>query len=240
MRKSFSNISLLTVLVLALCLGAFLPEIALANSEAGRLHVTGSAVVTGAPDIAHITLGVETQDVSADVAAQDNASRMAKVFTALKELGLTERELSTSGYNIYSSTQVVGRGTNEETSITTYRVHNRINITTKNLDIVGEIIDRAVQAGANQVQGIQFDVEDKQAMQLKALQNAIKQGVAKAEAMAEAAGLTLTQLVSLSENYSSYAPMVNTMVMRADSFAGTTINPGEVEVSANVQLEFLF
>lgn len=240
MRKLSASISILTVLVLTLLGGVLLPDVALANSEPGRLQVSGSAVVTQAPDIARITLGVETQDESADVAAQENAERMTKVLAALKELGLTDKELTTSGYNIYSSPQVVGRGTSEETTITTYRVQNRILITTNNLDAVGEIIDRAVQAGANQVQGIQFDVEDKQAMQLEALKNAVQQGMAKAEAMADAAGLTLGGLASMSESYSSYAPMVSTMAMRADMAAGTVINPGEVEVNATVQLEFWF
>lgn len=240
MLKSTLKISLFVVLVFSLCLGAMFPALALANSEPGRLQVSGSAVVTGAPDIAHITLGVDTQDVSAEVAAQENANLMANVFAALKSLGLTDQELTTSGYNIYSSSQVVGRGTDEEITVTTYRVQNRINITTKDLDSVGEIIDAAVKAGANQVQGISFDVEDKQAMQLQALQNAVQQGVGKAKAMAEAAGVDLGKLASMSENYSSYAPMVNTMAMRADAVSGTTINPGDVEVSATVQLEFWF
>src|SRR5690606_24571336 len=125
-----------------------------------------------------------------------------------REMGLTEKEVSTSGYNIWGSTQTVNRGTDKEETVTTYWVQNRINITTKNLDSVGEIVDRAVKAGANQVQGIRFDVQDKQALQLEALKLAVQQGMGKAEAMAEAAGVTLGELVSMSESYSSYAPMV--------------------------------
>ena len=75
-------------------------------------------------------------------------------------------------------------------------MQNRINITTKNLEQVGEIIDRAVKAGANQVYGINFDVQDKQDMQIEALKLAVKQGIAKAEAMAEAAGVSLGELVT--------------------------------------------
>lgn len=240
MRKSYVKLSVLTILMLTLVSGITLPGIAQANSERGTLQVSGSAVVTGAPDIAYITLGVETQDASATVAAQDNAERMNKVYAALKELGLTDAEITTSGYNIYSTNQVLNRGTNDEVTITTYRVHNRVNISSKDLDRVGEIIDVAVQAGANQVQGIQFDIEDKQAMQLQALENAVKQAMAKAEVMASAAGLSLGGIASLHENYSSYAPMVSTMAMRADAVQSTTINPGDVEVSATVQLDFWF
>lgn len=240
MRKSYLTIGVLSVLVLSLVIGTVLPGVAQATSKPGSLEVTGTAIVTGAPDMAHISLGVETQDTSADTAAQENANRMDRVFAVLKDLGLTDKDITTSGYNIYSSNQVINRGTDEEATITTYRVQNRVNITTKNLDSVGEIVDAAVKAGANQVHGIRFDIEDKQTMQLQALENAVQQGISKAEAMAEAAGLTLGGIASLNENYSSHAPMVSTMAFRADTEASTTINPGDVEVSATVQLNFWF
>lgn len=236
MRKSLLRVGVLVVLLLSLP-SAVLAE---AGQERGSLQVTGSAIVTGAPDVAYITLGVETRDVSADKAAQENADRMARVFAALSALGLSEKELTTSGYNIYSSTQVQNRGMQDEEYITTYHVQNRINVTTKDLTSVGQIIDAAVKAGANQVQGVSFDLEDKQAMQLEALKNAIKQGMAKAEVMAEAAGITLGGLAEMNENYSSYAPMVSAMAFRADSAAGTTINPDDVQVTATVNLSFWF
>src|SRR5690554_4594643 len=129
MRKSLLKVGVLVVLLLSLP-SAVLAE---AGQERGSLQVTGSAIVTGAPDVAYITLGVETRDVSADKAAQENADRMARVFAALSALGLSEKELTTSGYNIYSSTQVQNRGMQDEEYITTYHVHNRINVTTKDL-----------------------------------------------------------------------------------------------------------
>ena len=194
--------------------------------------------MTGAPDVAYITLGVETRDASADKAAQENADRMAKVFDALYALGLTDKELTTSGYNIYSSTQVLNRGLQNEEYITTYHVHNRINVKTKDLTSVGQIIDAAVKAGANQVQGVTFDIEDKQEMQLEALKNAIRQGMAKAEVMADATGITLGGIASINENYASYAPVVSAMAFRLDAAAETTINPDDVEVTATVNLDF--
>lgn len=245
MFKQFFSISLLTVLILTLMTGLSPVSYAQAKDlteERGSLQVTGSAVITGTPDIAYITLGVETKDPSAEVASQENAERMNRVFTALQELGLSKEELTTSGYNIYSSNQVVARGTDQESTVTTYHVQNRINISTKDLENVGKIIDIAIKSGANQVQGINFDIQDKQEMQLEALKNAVKQGQLKAEVMAEAAGITLGGIQSFSENYGSYAPTYNTMAMRAEALgsAPTTINPGQVEVSANVSMNFWF
>lgn len=238
MRRTLLKTGIVTLLVVLLS-GAVSPA-ALASSDQKRLQVSGTAVVTASPDIAYITLGVETQDPSAEKAAQDNANIMARVMAALRDLGLTEKEVSTSGYNIYGSTQVINRGSDREETVTTYYVQNRINITTQDLDNLGEIIDRAVKAGANQVQGIRFDVQDKQALQLEALRLAVRQGRAKAEAMAEAAGLVLGDLLTMNESYSTYAPMVTAVAYRADAAVGTAINPGDVEVSATVQMKFAF
>ncbi len=213
--------------------------------ENRRLTVTGNAVISAAPDTAHITLGVETSNPpSAEVAAAENAERMAKVMAALKALGgLTEGEISTSGFNIYSYNQVVNRNTPEEKTITTYQVQNRITIITKDLDRVGQIVDAAVKAGANQVQGISFDLADKQELQLQALQNAVKQAKMKAEAMAESAGITLHGIFSLNEDYGSYVALQDTMVMRAAAFgkeAETSITPGEIEITAKVTVVYWF
>lgn len=241
MRNSYLIIGLLALLLLGLVSSAILPDFAEATEAArGSIQVTGHAVVTGTPDVAYITLGVETKDPSADVAAGDNAKHMANVLATLKTLGITDKELRTSGYNIYSSNQVLYRGTDDEVTITTYHVQNSVNVTTKNLDAVGQVIDAAVKAGANQVQGIRFDIEDKQAMQLQALQNAVQQGMAKAKVMAESAHVILGGLATMSESYGSYAPMVSTMALRADSAVATPIHPGDVEVSATVNLDFWF
>lgn len=239
MFKSAYRLTVLCFVTLALVAGSIIPASA-QTAEPGKLQVTGSAVVLGNPDIAHITLGVETESTSAQEAAGENAEQMAAIIAALKELGLTDQALATSGYNIYSTSQVLNRGTAEERTVTLYRVQNRLTITTRDLDQVGEIVDRAVRAGANQVQGISFDVEDKQALQLEALKKAVQQARGKAQAMAEAAEVELGPLTLLTESYSSYAPMVTAMAYRLDAAASTPIAPGEVEISATVQLEFSF
>lgn len=238
------NVSVVAILaILFVTLGSSVQVVASSIPEnSSRLQVTGTAVVTAAPDTAHISLGVETRDASAEQAAQENAKRMAQIMMALKEMGLTDREISTSGYNIYSYNQTLNRGTEGETTVTTYQVQNRIEITTKNLDQVGKIVDAAVKAGANQVQGIRFDLADKQELQLKALANAVKQAHTKAETMAEAAGVVIGGLVTMNEDYGTYAPMYDTMVMRAQSVGNveTSITPGDVEVSARVTMVFWF
>lgn len=234
------------VLIFTLILGSFSVSAAIIETSipenSSRLRVVGNAVISAAPDTAHITLGVETSDRSADQAAQENAERMARVLAALKTLGLTDSEISTSGYNIYSYDQTFNRNTAEETTITTYNVQNRINVTTNDLDQVGKIVDVAVKAGVNQIQGVRFDLADKQELQLQALKNAIKQAKGKAKAMAESAEIILGGIATITEDYGTYAPMNDTMVFKAQESrgAGTSINPSDIEVSAKVTMEFWF
>lgn len=235
---------ILSLSIIFVCLlGLAGVEAALVPENSGRLEVTGNAVITAAPDIARITLGVETSNTSADKAAAENADRMASVLEALKNLGLSNAEISTSGYNIYSYSDPYQRTATDEAIVTTYNVHNRINITTKNLEQVGKIVDVAVKAGANQVQGVSFDLADKQELQLQALDVAIKQAVSKAEVMAASAGVTLAGIVSVNEEYGTYVPRNESMLMRGAAYdlsAETSINPGEIEVSVQVTMVFWF
>ena len=108
---------------------------------------------------------------------------------------------------------------------------------------MGSSIDAAVKAGANLVQGIRFDLADKQELQQQALQSAIKQENMKAEAMAASAGVELQGIVSINEDYGTYVPLQDAMVMRAASYANqaeTSITPGEIEVTARVTMVFWF
>lgn len=245
MLNSITKKRVLVGIILCLCIGLLTSPLAQANNTdlpRGSLQITGQAVITGTPDVVYITLGVETKNALADVASQENADRMTEVFAALKNLGLTDKQLTTSGYNIYSSNQVIARGTENERTITNYHVENKIKITTSDLEVVGKIVDVAIKAGANKVQGIQFDIKDKHSMQLEALNNAVIQAKEKAKVMAEAAEIALGGITNMNENFSSYTPMVNTIALRAEAMSQntTTINPGDVQVTATVSMNFWY
>lgn|SRR5690554_1531167 len=248
MTTRFSSKLVLIGMIIVLAAGFMINALSLnSNVEAqestreGSLNVSGKAVVSGTPDIAYISLGVETRGDSAQQAAAENATLMTQVMEALKRLGLVESDLSTSGYNVYSYQQTNRNDANAETT-TIYVVQNRIDIKTRDLTGVGEIIDTAIEAGANQIQGIQFDIEDKQAMQLQALENAIQQARMKAEAMAKGAGINLGGIKVITEQHTSYIPYNDTAALRtfAMAEAKTQITPGDVEVTADVIVEFWF
>lgn len=211
------------------------------TNSGGTIQVSGDAVVSAAPDVAYISLGVETRDRLAENASQENVAIMSKIIAALKEFGLNDQEITTSGFYIYSY-QEAERSTDPIQYYTVYTVRNQVNIRTGNLEDVGTIIDLAIKAGANQVQGISFDTESKAELQMKALENATRQARDKAEAIAKAAGVSIKEVVSITEQSDTYAPYTEAVMFRvsaADS-AKTPINPGDVEVKARVIVEYKF
>lgn len=207
----------------------------------GIIRVTGGAVIAVTPDVAYITLGVETRDQSAETASQRNSELMTNVIKVLKEYGLTDQELTTSGYSIYSY-QEADPSSNPARYQTVYYVRNQVNIKTKHLEDIGTIIDLAIKAGANQVQGISFDVENKAELQLVALKNATEQARRKAEAIAAAAGVEIQGIADITEQSDTYAPYTDTVLFKnalAESVR-TPINPGDVQVKSSVVVEFTF
>ena len=119
-------------------------------------------------------------------------------------------------------------------------MHNRLDITVKDLDMVGEVID-TIGAGANQVQSVSFDIQDKQAMQIQALRTLLRKlderGSPGSGRRSHFRGIKV-----ITEQNTSYIPYTDTAALRsfAVAEAKTQITPGDVEVSAEVYVEFWF
>ncbi len=209
--------------------------------EKGLIKVTGDSVVLTAPDIAYISLGVEIKDASAESASERNSQIMSDIMEALKDFGLEDNQITTSGYYIYSYQEATGTSPDVKYK-NMYNVRNQVNVKVTDLENLGAVIDIAIKAGANQIQGINFDTTNKAEMQLKALQNATGQAEEKAKAIAEASGVTIKNIVSITEQSDSYAPVPEGVQFRAVSnmLADTPINPGNVEVRAKVIIEYAF
>lgn len=246
MRKKLVILCCLSFLLLALFWGVGIPASAGASSEGQErvIRVYGEAEITAEPDVARIILAVETRSQSAKEAAEENARLMDAVLSALKEMGLEEEQLKTGAYSIYSYREAVEPRTQEQ-QITHYRATNELNITLHELDKTGPVIDTAVQAGANQVRSIHFDLQDPENMQLEALKSATSQAGTKARAIAESAGVTIREIKSISEDSVYYAPFRaeyrdDIGLGEAEAAPPTPITPGDVTVRARVTAEYRF
>jgi uncharacterized protein YggE len=201
------------------------------------LQVTGQGTVSVIPDEALLLLAVQTQSTSATQASGDNAAIMSKVIDALVSVGIGKSAIETVSYSltpIYESKQ-------DQTTpprILGYVARNAIQVTITDFGLVGKALDTAIGAGINEVQGVVFTLSDASyaAVQKQALQLAIQDADAKAKDMASNLGVTLIGPISVSPGY-TFQPAFERL---ATATPQTPIQPGPLQVTANVQIVYQF
>jgi uncharacterized protein YggE len=186
-----------TVIALALIMSACAPA-ASQNAQVNvrTLSVTGSGQAYLAPDIAYIYIGVHTEKQTAAEAVDENNSQTQKLIQAIRDFGIDAKDIRTTNFSIWPMDQydpASGKPTGEKT----YAVDNTVYVTVRELDRLGDLLDTAVQAGANTVNSVQFDVADKDAALKDARVDAMKDAQTQAKELAEAAGLTLGEVQSI-------------------------------------------
>jgi uncharacterized protein YggE len=197
----------------------------------------GEAVITVEPDQAEIDIGVVTQAKNALDAARENADRLARVLAEVKKnLGKGD-EAKTASYSLNPNYRYPQGGKPE---LVGYTATNILHVRTVSLANVGKLIDGAMQAGANTVQRLVFNLKDEQAAQLQALRLASSKAKAKAEAMAEALGLRVVTILSVVESDRGVRPIMVPQARGAQmetlAAAPTPVEAGTVEVRSSVTL----
>lgn len=205
----------------------------------GEIEVRGQAVRTVAPDTVKVRVGA-TVERETEREAQQEANRIInEVIAALKELGVEESDMMTSGYNVTRKYRYIGR-----TQVADgYVARITLQVTSKDFDRINQVLDIAVEKGANDVGGITFSHSDEGAVYRQALGDAVAAAKAKAEIMADAVGVQLISLISLREGntysgavYNSYEPMAE--MAASDEGGSAQVMAGEMEVSAQVTLVY--
>jgi len=217
------------------------------NDSYFTLYATGTAIKKVSPNKVSITLGVETQELTAKDAAAKNAEMMNAIINKLKALGLSTDEISTSYFNIYPVYEyppvIYEKDIPRPQSpvLVGYRVTNTITITTDAGEDVGAIIDGAVDAGANQVQGVSFFVSEEVQGQMN--KQLIEQAVLDAKAKAESALSPLNMQIVGVKNINLndvYFPVYSyDKVALEGGAAPTPILPSQQQVSASVSVTFI-
>jgi len=161
------------------------------------LSVAGTGTAYLVPDIAYLYLGVHTEKLTAAEAVAENNTQTQGVISALTDFGIDGKDIRTTNFSIWPMDKydpVTGQPSGQKT----YAVDNTVYVTLRDLDKLGDLLDTIVQAGANTVNSIQFDVADKDAALKDARAAAVKDATAKAQELADAAGITLGELRSIS------------------------------------------
>ncbi|HEX7626622.1 MAG TPA: SIMPL domain-containing protein [Gaiellaceae bacterium] len=228
--KRFLPLVLVAVALVAVAAlaGVGRPEAARGDTAApDSVTTTGHGVVTVVPDEATVSAGVHTQAQSASDALSANAKLMNQVVAALKSAGGSD--LQTQQVSLYPQT-------NDQGQVTAYVADNSVSAKAKIAD-AGALIDAAVGAGANTVNGPSLDVSDRDARYRDALGKAVDDARAKAEALAKAGGFGVGVVSSVTEQ-SANAPGPVPMVDAAAKTAGTPIEAGTQDVTADVVVTF--
>ena len=205
---------------------------AMAQNPALNLSAHGEVKV--APDMATINFGVMTEAATAQEAMAQNATRMTQVVAALRRAGIGERDIQTSGLNLSAQYDYVQ---NEPPRLRGYQASNRVTVNIYDLDAVGTTADAVVSAGVNQIDGIGFGLRDPKAAEDQARVLAVQALQSKARLYAEALGVGLGPVRSLTEGggYTPQPPMP--MMMRAQAMsadASTPVSAGELAVRIDI------
>jgi len=206
------------------------------------ISVSGTVTKTASPELAYITLSIETLDKSASKSQSDNAIQANQVMAALENAGIAEDDIETSSYNVREEFEW-NESMRKSVSVG-YKTTNTIRVKVRDLDQVGNVIDVVVNAGANNISNVSFALTKETQAELRtmALKDASENARTKAQSIASGLGIGVGQVYSASESSSYATPSYARNYAMEDAVAGsaapTPITPGDIEFSATVSVQF--
>ena len=223
---------------------ALLATPALADApSAPTLTLTAEGHATRTPDLATFTAGVSTTGTSASEALSSNAAAMNRVIAALKASGIEARDIQTSSIalNPVYEQRPYNQADTSPPRITGYTAANSVSIRQRKLAAFGKVIDTLVAAGANNINGPSFALDNPDAAADEARRDAVAKARARADLYASAAGLKVARIVSINEGGQDNGPIARPfapLLMARMEKAPTPVEAGEQEVTAQVTIRF--
>jgi len=207
------------------------------NSTLGsyKMKLFGIGTIKAKPDVAMVTLGIVTEGQELKTAQEENALKTNKVIYSLQTMGIREKNIKTQSFYItpeydFIEGKKIFRG---------YRVANNLEITINNIEKTGEIIDSAVEAGANKVSDISFTVKDPNQYYRNALNLAIEDAIQKTISLERRFSFKINKIpIKIDEQRSTYASSERAYLESAKT--ATPIMPGEIEIQSKIEALFLY
>jgi uncharacterized protein len=207
-----------------------------------QISVASRAEVKVVPDRANIQISVQTRAATAAAAAAENARKQKEVIDALRALKIDAKDISTAGYNVYPEQRYEQ---NREPVIVGYNVTNTLSVDLKSVDLVGRAIDASLANGANMISSLRFYASSTEAARQEAIAIAVRQARSDADAVARAAGGSITGLLEINVG-SYYAPPPRPVELRvrggtaAASAMDTPISAGDQTVAVDITTRWQF
>ena len=221
---------------LALLIFAALPANSLSADEAPKrtISLTASGAIKTTPDKVDISTGVTAQAPTAKEALAKNSAAMTDVIAALKGEGLDPKDIQTTNFSVNPVYEQKAEG--RPPVVIGYRVTNQVRISLHDIKKLGAILDKVVSLGANQIDSIEFGVEEPEALKDEARKLAIKNVSENAKLYADAAGVGLGPILAISEEESSYQPRYAAGAARMEMAKDVPIEAGTATVEVRVSV----
>ncbi|MCV3764694.1 SIMPL domain-containing protein [Rhizobium sp. TRM95796] len=226
----------------ALSVAAALPAVAVAqDAVAARpaISVSGEATAALVPDMALVNLAVVRTEATARAALDGSNKAMADVLDAMKKAGVSERDLQTSGFFIQPQYDYSGENNGGPPKLMGYQVGNTLTVRLRDLSKLGVLLDTAVTLGVNQGGDIRFLNDKPEAAIDKARAEAVRDALAKAKILAEAAGVGLGEVLEIADNaaVSEPVPMARMAMAAKESADAVPVAAGENTYRASVSVK---
>ncbi|MDW4496974.1 SIMPL domain-containing protein [Sulfitobacter sp. D35] len=225
--------------LIMLCLVAGFGSAAVAQDVTAPrvITVTGEASVPAAPDMATIRLGVTEQAADAAAAMQAASAAVGDILARLDGAGIEARDRQTSGLSLQPVWSDRSGNVDAPPQITGYEARNAVTVRVRDLDALGGLLDAVIADGANTLDGLAFDVQDPAPLEREARKAAVADAMARAQDLAEAAGVTLGPVQSIIEQVRRGGPVRLEMADAARG-ASVPVAAGEVGFEGSVQMVF--
>lgn len=213
------------------------PQAPPVSADGTLLTIAASAEARRVPDVATLSAGVVTQAADAQAAMRANAEQMEGVMAALRQAGIPERDIRTTGVNLHPQYR---HSPDDSPAITGYQASNTVEVTVRDIARIGPTMDALVASGANHVNGPAFSIDKPAEARDEARRAALEEARTRAGMYAGALGLRVRRIVSISEAGPGGPVMPYAMARMESAMGGadTAISPGENVVSANLEIVF--
>jgi uncharacterized protein YggE len=201
--------------------------------------VSGRGEASAVPDQAQVSAGVVSQAATANAALDANTEAMERVFEALGNAGIEDRNIRTSNFSISPQYEPYRQDNPEQRRIIGYQVSNQVRAIVEKIDALGGTLDALVRSGANQLNSISFSISDPKLLEEEARRGAVLDAIAKARTLAEAAGVTLGQILSIQESGGGYQPP-GPMFMRAEAMSASSVPVAQGESTVNIGVSITY
>lgn len=246
---------LMVVLAGALILSVMIPAAAQGDTSgtgypANTITVTGNGSASGSPDIANLQIGVEIFDSDLSAAFSQANERIDTIINAVVEAGVAREDIRTMGLNVFvdrsmgpmgpATSSAAGEpGQPPETPPQNYVVSNQLRVTVRDISNAADVINVAVENGANNIYGLEFNIDDRTELEGEARVDAMADARARAEHLAEIAGVELGEVLMINEGFSGVpGPFPMAMSGIGGGGDGATVEPGQLSVSMSVTVTY--